>query len=161
VTIVGPAGVGKTTVAVAAAQELAARYPDGVCFVDLAAINDPQLVCPAIASSLGSGAGFVDLLVGIVEALRTRDVLLILHNCEHVLATGALVADHIHLALPQVGIIATSREPFHTKTENVYRLAPLRCPDGDVRVDRRQAMSYSAVELFVTRAQELAGYALN
>jgi predicted ATPase/DNA-binding winged helix-turn-helix (wHTH) protein len=161
VTIVGPAGVGKTTVAIAAARELAGRFPDGVCFVDLAAINDPQLVCPAIASSLGSGAGFVDLLVGIVEALRTRDVLLILDNCEHVLATAALVADHIHLALPQVGIIATSREPFRTRTENVYRLAPLRCPDGDVRVDRRQAMSYSAVELFVTRAQELAGYTLS
>ena len=67
VTVVGPAGVGKTTVAVTAARRLAERSATAICFVDLAAISDPQLVCAAIASSLGSGANFVDLLVGIVE----------------------------------------------------------------------------------------------
>lgn len=161
VTIVGPAGVGKTTVALATAGLLATRYSDGTCFVDLAAINDPQLVCAAIASSLGSGAGLVDLLVGIVEALRSRDTILILDNCEHVLTTAALVAEHIHLALPHIGIIATSREPLRARDETVYRLAPLRCPEGDERIDRRQAMAYSAVELFVTRAHEATGYALS
>jgi len=161
VTIVGPAGVGKTSLAVATARELGERYGDGVCFVDLAAINDPQLVCAAIASALGSGAGLVDLLVGIVEALRSRDMLLILDNCEHVLAATALVAEHIHLALPDVGIIATSREPLHSKTENVYRLPPLRCPADDLRLDGRQAMAFPAVELFVTRAQEATGFGLS
>ena len=161
VTIVGPAGVGKTSLALAAARDVAERFDGGVCFVDLAAINDPQLVCAAIASALGSGAGLVDLLVGIVEALRSRAMLLILDNCEHVLAAAALVAEHIHLALPDVGIIATSREPFRSKTENVYRLSPLRCPADDLRLDGRQAMAFPAVELFVTRAQEAAGYGLS
>lgn len=161
VTIVGPAGVGKTSLAVAAARELAERFRDGICFVDLAAINDPQLVCAAIASALGSGAGLVDLLVGIVEALRSKDMLLILDNCEHVLTTAALVAEHVHLALPDVGVIATSREPFRSKTENVYRLSPLRCPSDDMRLDGRQAMAFSAIELFVTRAQETTGYGLS
>jgi len=161
VTIVGPAGVGKTSLAITAARELGERFGDGVCFVDLAAINDPQLVCAAIASALGSGTGLVDLLVGIVEALRAKDKLLILDNCEHVLATAALVAEHIHQALPDIGIIATSREPLRSKTENVYRLSPLRCPEDDVRLDGRRAMAFPAVELFVTRAQEAAGYGLS
>jgi len=161
VTIVGPAGVGKTTVAVAAARQLAERFGDGACFVDLAAINDPRLVCAAIASSLGSGAGLVDLLAGIVESLRTKNKLLILDNCEHVLAAAALVAQHIHSAVVNVGIIATSREPLGCQAENTYRLSPLRCPAGDVRIDGTEAMTFSAIELFVARALEAAGYRLS
>ena len=126
VTIVGPAGVGKTTVAVAAARRLAKRFGDGACFVDLAAINDPRLVCAAIASSLGSGAGLVDLLVGIVESLRSTNKLLILDNCEHVLTATALVAEHIHFALPHIGIIATSREPFSSLRRQKHPPMPRR-----------------------------------
>lgn len=161
VTIVGPAGVGKTTIAVAAARQLAERFEDGACFVDLAAINDPQLVCAAIASSLGSGSGLVDLLAGIVESLRTTNRLLILDNCEHVLSATAVVAEHIHFVLPHIGIIATSREPFSCPAESIYRLAPLRCPSNDMRVDGPQAMAFPAIELFVAQAQEVAGYHLS
>jgi predicted ATPase/DNA-binding winged helix-turn-helix (wHTH) protein len=161
VTIVGPAGVGKTTVAVAAARKLAERFGDGACFVDLAAINDSRLVCAAIAASLGSGAGLVDLLAGIVESLRTTNKLLILDNCEHVLSAAGLVAQHIHSALPHIGIIATSREPFGCQAENIYRLSPLRCPAGDMRIDGGEAMAFPAVELFVTRALEATGYRLS
>ncbi len=160
VTVVGPAGVGKTTVAVTAARQLVASYSDGFCFVDLAAISDPQLVCAAIASSLGSNANFVDLLAGIVESLRDSNKLIILDNCEHVLTSAALVAEHIHFALPQVGIIATSREPLRFRAESVYRLPPLRCPASDMKVDGRQVMTFSAAELFVARARETADYRL-
>ena len=161
VTVVGPAGVGKTTVAVAAARELAERFEDGTCFVDLAAIDDPQLVCAAIASALGSGLALVDLFVGIVESLRLSSKLLILDNCEHVLAAAALVAERIRSALPHIGIIATSREPLRSRAESVYRLPPLRSPAGDMRIDGRQAMTFSAVELFVARARDAADYVLN
>lgn len=161
VTIVGPAGVGKTTVAVAAARRLAEFFPQGACFVDLAAINDPQLVCAAIASSLGLSTGLADLLVGIVAALRSANQLLILDNCEHVLSATASVAAHIRECVPQVGIIATSREPLHIPSENVYRLPPLQCPPQDMPVDGTQAMAFPAVALFVTRAQDMTGYRLS
>jgi predicted ATPase/DNA-binding winged helix-turn-helix (wHTH) protein len=160
VTIVGPAGVGKTTVAVAAARQLAERLPHGACFVDLAAINDPQLVCAAVASALGLSAGLADLLVGIVAALRSTNRLLILDNCEHVLSTAASLAAHIRESVPQVGIIATSREPLRVLSENVYRLPPLQCPADDMPVDGTQAMAFPAVALFVMRAQETSGYCL-
>jgi predicted ATPase/DNA-binding winged helix-turn-helix (wHTH) protein len=161
VTVVGPAGVGKTTVAVAAARQLADRFVDGTCFVDLAAIDDPQLVCAAIASALGSGSGLVDLFVGIVEALRVSNRLLILDNCEHVLAAAALVAERLRSAVPHIGIIATSREPLRSRAESVYRLPPLRSPASDISVSGQQAMTFSAVELFVARAGEAAGYVLS
>lgn len=160
VSIVGSAGVGKTTVAVAVAGQLADRLPHGACFVDLAAINDPQLVCAAITSSLGLSAGLADLLVGIVAALRSANRLLILDNCEHVLSTAATVAAHIRDSVPQVSIIATSREPLGIRSENVYRLPPLQCPSHDMLVDCTRAMEFPAVALFVTRAHETTGYRL-
>jgi predicted ATPase/DNA-binding winged helix-turn-helix (wHTH) protein len=161
VTVVGPAGVGKTTVAVAAARQLTERLPHGACFVDLAAINDPQMVCATIASALGLGTGLADLLVGIVTALRSADRLLILDNCEHVLSTAASVAAHIRESVPHVGIIATSREPLRIRSETVHRLQPLPCPAPDMPVDSTQAMAFPAVALFVTRAQEASGYRLS
>ncbi|HEY8337089.1 MAG TPA: winged helix-turn-helix domain-containing protein [Tardiphaga sp.] len=161
VTIVGPAGVGKTTVAVAAARQLAERLPHGACFVDLAMINDPQLVCAAIASALGLSTGLADLLVGIVAALRNANRLLILDNCEHVLSTAASVAAHIRESVPHVGIIATSREPLRVRLETVYRLPPLPCPAPDMLVDGTQAMAFPAIALFVTRAQEANGYCMS
>jgi predicted ATPase/DNA-binding winged helix-turn-helix (wHTH) protein len=161
VTIVGPAGVGKTTVAVAAARQLAEGLPHGACFVDLAAINDSQLVCAAIASALGLGTGLADLLVGIVAALRSTNRLLILDNCEHVLSTAATVAEHIRKSVPDVRIIATSREPLRIRLENVYRLQPLQYPDLEMQLDGPHAMTFPAVALFVTRAQQAAGFRLS
>jgi predicted ATPase/DNA-binding winged helix-turn-helix (wHTH) protein len=160
VTIVGPAGVGKTTVAIASARQLTKRFPDGAYFVDLAAINDPQLLLATIASSLGSGDGVVDLLVGITDALRNVEKLIILDNCEHVLPTASLVAEKICSILPGIGIIATSREPLCSKTESVYRLAPLEFPESDVPLGAPEAMTFSAIALFVARAAEATGYQL-
>ena len=161
VTVVGPAGIGKTTVAVAAARQLAERMGRGACFVDLAAINDPRLVCAAIASALGLSTGLADLLVGIVAALHKANRLLILDNCEHVLSTAATVASHIRESVPHVGIIATSREPLRVRLETVYRLPPLLCPPPDMPVDGTQAMAFPAIALFVTRAQEANGYCIS
>lgn len=158
VTIVGPAGVGKTSVALASARQLESRFGDGVCFVDLATIDDPDLVCAAIAASLGSAMDLIDLLAGIIESLRNTSRLLILDNCEHVLPAAALLAERIRLALPAIGILATSRVPFGSPSETIYRLPPLRCPAEDLPVDRAGAMTFSAIELFVARAQRAAGY---
>lgn len=157
-TITGAAGVGKTTVALAAARQVADRYPDGACFVDLAAIGHPQLVATAVAAAIGSGGNLKDVLAGIVEALRGRRKLLILDNCEHVLPAASLVAEHIHAVIPGTAILATSREPLRTRAETVHRLQPLPCPEADEALDGARALAFPAVALFVARAGEAAGY---
>lgn len=157
-TIVGPAGVGKTTLAVRLTQSLLDRFRDGVCFVDLAAIGDPQLVDATIAASLGAGGKWTNMLAGIVETLRDREMLLILDNCEHVLSTASAIAEHLTLALPGLHVIATSREPLRARSESVYRLSPLPFPDEQGGENRVEAMAFPAVELFVKRAHAAYGY---
>jgi predicted ATPase/DNA-binding winged helix-turn-helix (wHTH) protein len=152
-TIVGPAGVGKTTVAVAAAQRIAANFSDGVIFVDLTTLGDLQLVAPAIAFSLGVDGNLVNMLPRLVEAMRDRRILLVLDNCEHVLSAAASIAEHLQLMLPELRIIATSREPLRSRLEAVHRLVPLECPPaGGGDIDAVAAMRFPATELLVTRA---------
>ncbi len=160
-TVVGPAGVGKTTVAVAVAKSLLDDYRDGVCFVDLAVIGDPQLVDVTIAASLGIGGKWANTLAGIVEALRSHEMLLVLDNCEHVISTASAIAEHLTLALPGLHIIATSREPLRSRSENVYRLSPLPYPDERSGENRTDALTFPAVQLFVRRVNEADGYQLN
>ena len=158
VTVVGPAGVGKTTVALATASHLLKRYGDGVCFVDLATIGDPQLVAATIAASLGVSGKWTNVLAGIVETLRDCEMLLVLDNCEHVLSTASAIAEHLRLAVPGIHIIATSREPLRSRSENVYRLSPLPYPDENAGANRKEALAFAAVELFVRTAHEACGY---
>ncbi|WP_172982583.1 winged helix-turn-helix domain-containing protein [Phyllobacterium sp. SYP-B3895] len=160
VTVVGPAGVGKTTVALAAATRILKRYGDGVCFVDLATIGDPQLVDTTIAASLGVSGKWTNVLAGIVETLRDREMLLVLDNCEHVLSTACAIAEHLRLAAPGVHILATSREPLHSRSESVYRLSPLAYPEEEEINNRKDALAFAAVELFVRTAHEACGYQL-
>ncbi|TCL71764.1 winged helix-turn-helix domain-containing protein [Rhizobium sp. BK251] len=157
-TVVGPAGVGKTTVAVAAAKSRLDRYQDGVCFVDLSVIGDPQLVDATIAAALGIGGKWANTLAGIVEAFRSHEMLLVLDNCEHVLSTASAIADHLTLALPGLHIIATSREPLRSRSESVYRLSPLPYPEEHSGGNRTDALAFPAVQLFVRRASEADGY---
>ncbi len=160
-TIVGPAGVGKTTVAMAAARQAAEHYPDGVSFIDFAAIGDPQLLTTAIASGIGLSGNLKDLLVGIVDALRGRRKLLIFDNCEHVLKAASVVAEHIHAAVPDIAILVTSREPFRSRAETIYRLPPLSCPAEDEGIDHDEAMTFPAVALFAARAGEVTGFRMS
>ncbi|MDR6289553.1 putative ATPase/DNA-binding winged helix-turn-helix (wHTH) protein [Inquilinus ginsengisoli] len=159
-TIAGPAGVGKTSIAIATARQIDERLKDGVCFIDLATIEDPQLVAPAVAIAAGLDSNLVNVLAGLVEALRNRDMLLVLDNCEHVLSAAAAVADHLNHALPKLLVVATSREPLRCRWESVYRLAPLACPAEENEADTAAAMSFPAVELLVRRAG-IHGYRLN
>lgn len=160
-TVVGQAGVGKTTVAVAVAKSLLDHYREGVCFVDLAVIGDPQLVDVTIAAALGIGGKWSNTLAGIVEALRGHEMLLVLDNCEHVLSTASAIAEHLTLALSGLHIIATSREPLRSRSESVYRLSPLAYPDERSGKDRTAALTFPAVQLFVQRANEAYGYQLD
>lgn len=159
-TVVGPAGVGKTTVAIALAKRVLDGYRDGVCFVDLTIVGDPQLVDATIAAALGIGGKWTNTLAGIVESLRDRHMLVLLDNCEHVLSTASAIAEHLTLALPDIRILATSREPLRSRLEDVCRLSPLPYPGEHRGHDWADAIAFPAVDLFVKRARA-SGYQFN
>ena len=161
VTIVGAGGVGKTTVALAAAARLAGRRGAVPCFVDLSAIDDPQLVAHAIAGALGVRVDLNDLLGGIGDHLLSAPRLLILDNCEHLTAAVAAAADHLAADLDRAALLATSREPLRARQEHVHRLPPLACPGITAPITAAEALGYPAIALFAARAGERAGFSLH
>ena len=131
-TLIGPGGVGKTRLALAAAEQVAERFPDGVWFVDLAPLADPALVVPTIARVVGcpsSGAGSLAALTTFLEA---RSVLLVVDNLEHLLAAAADL-DALLAGVPKLTVLATSREPLHLRREQVVEVHPCRCPAPSMR----------------------------
>lgn len=158
VTIVGPGGSGKTTVALAVAHAMSDGYRDGTFFVDLSTVGDPQYVMPAIAMALGDQFRMDDMLSGVLAALRDRQLLLVLDNCEHLAAAVATAIGHVLLGAPEVSILATSREPLRTRTEKTYRLPTLGVPDDSSSLLASQALEFPAVALFVARASQKSGY---
>ena len=151
VTIAGPGGIGKTTLALALARECARGYERGFVFVDLAPITHGSLVAATLASALDLATTPQEPLVSLVQSLADSDVLLVLDNCEHVIdAAASLVAGL--LAGTRVGILTTSREPLDVDGEWTYRLDPLGLPPSNDVLDRDHAMRFAAVELFVERA---------
>ncbi|MBR0842815.1 winged helix-turn-helix domain-containing protein [Bradyrhizobium liaoningense] len=152
VTIVGPGGVGKTAVAVAIAHDLLETFSDAAHFVDLAALSDPDLVITSILLMLGLPAQTDDPMPALRAHLRDKRMLLILDNCEHVVAAAAPLAAEIFHAAPHVHILATSREALRVEGEQVYRLAPLAVPPDSARLKATAAQTYPALQLFLERA---------
>jgi predicted ATPase/DNA-binding SARP family transcriptional activator len=148
VTIVGAGGCGKTTLAVATAEQVAKDFPDGVWLVDLSSVPDAEGVGPAAASALGLAG---DGLSGAADTLRAftraRRMLLILDNCEHVLDAVAELVEDLQAAGTKLVVLATSREPLEVQGEELVELAPL--PVGDTT-------SSPAGELFLERLAEAA-----
>jgi predicted ATPase/DNA-binding winged helix-turn-helix (wHTH) protein len=152
VTVAGPGGIGKTTVALAAAEGLAAAYPDGAVFVDLAPVGDPSLVPGALASALGLAIRSEDRVPGLVAFLRDKAMLVVLDGCEHVVEAAAALAEAILKGAPGLGVLATSREPLRAEGEWVQRLPPLGLPPASAALTAAEAQQFPAVELFVERA---------
>ncbi|MET4088437.1 winged helix-turn-helix domain-containing protein [Bradyrhizobium sp. S3.5.5] len=152
VTIVGPGGVGKTAVAVAIAHDLLETFSDAAHFVDLAALSDPDLVITSILLMLGLPAQTDDPLPALLAHLGDKRMLLILDNCEHVIAAAAPLAAEIFHAAPHVHILATSREALRVEGEQVYRLAPLAVPPDNPGLTAAAAQTYPALQLFLERA---------
>jgi predicted ATPase/DNA-binding winged helix-turn-helix (wHTH) protein len=152
VTIAGPGGIGKTTVAVSVAHELLPKFAGAVHFLDLGPLNDPVLVPSAVASTLGLLVQSTDPTPGLIAFLRDKRMLLILDSCEHVIDTAAALAERIFEDAPQVHILATSRESLRVEGEHVLRLAPLSSPPDDAGLTAAQALDFPAVQLFVERA---------
>ncbi|WP_063686551.1 ATP-binding protein [Bradyrhizobium stylosanthis] len=152
VTIAGPGGVGKTAVAVAIAHDLLETFSDAAHFVDLAALSDPELVITSILLMLGLPAQADDPLPALLAHIRDKRMLLILDNCEHVIAAVAPLAAAIFHAAPHVHILATSREALRVEGEQVYRLAPLAVPPDNAALTATAAQTYPALQLFIERA---------
>lgn len=168
VTVVGAGGIGKTTVALAAAERLSGHHAAPACFVDLSAVDDPQLVVPAIAAALGVRLDLDDLLAGIAGHLRAASRLLILDNCEHLSAAVAAAAEALVSGPgpglgPGIGrstLLATSREPLRARQEQVCRLSPLACPDIAAERSSDEALRHAAVALFVARVPARLAFSL-
>ena len=149
-TLTGPGGVGKTRLALAAADETADRFPDGAAFVDLTPIVDPTLVIPAIARCFGvREAGDRPVAERLADALRERRLLLVLDNFEQVVEAAPMLAALL-AACPRLTALATSREPLRLSGEQVVSVGPLALPGADA--DAGSIARAEAVALFVARA---------
>lgn len=152
VTIVGSGGVGKTTVAIRTGQDLLDDFDGAVVFVDFSMLTDPALVPSAIASMLGLSVRSADPVPSLVAYLRERRMLLILDNCEHVIAAAASLAGRIFQAAPRIHILATSREALRVQREHIHLLDPLATPPDQPGLAARDILLYPATRLFVDRA---------
>ncbi|CAO3401698.1 ATP-binding protein [Azospirillum palustre] len=152
VTITGVGGIGKTSVAIEVAQLSASSHRDGVHFVDLSTLSDPTLVCATITQVMKLPGGGKGALEGFLTAVKGRDALLILDNCEHLIEEVAVVVEGILTTARDVDILVTSREILRAQGEWVYRLPPLSVPPGQEHsLTAEQALTYPAVELFIER----------
>lgn len=152
VTIVGPGGIGKTTVEIAVAASLASAYSDGVQFFDLAPLADGHLLTSMVASSLGITATSGNHLQELIVHLREKRMLMILDSCEHVLEEAAVLAEAIFQRAAGVHVLASSREPLRAQGEQVRHLLPLPTAPVSADITAREALAFSAVELFIERA---------
>lgn len=153
IAVVGPAGMGKTTVALAAARQIAPEFDHHAVFINLAPLNDTRLVIDTVISALGVGALASDPLRGLLAYLRERRLLIVLDNCEHVIGAAAQLAEALLTGAPGVHLLVTSREPLRIQGEWVQRLDALKVPPTLERLSVQDLMRYSAVELFVERVR--------
>jgi non-specific serine/threonine protein kinase len=153
VTLTGPGGTGKTSLAIRAATHQVDRFRDGVFFVDLSAAIDSDSVLVAMARVLRLGEVIdLPLMDELVDGLRGRQTLLVLDNFEQV-TEAAPIATRLLSECPKVRLLVTSREPLHVRAEEVYQVPPLGLPPDGGRVAAAEVASYEAVELFVERAR--------
>jgi predicted ATPase len=149
--LTGPGGVGKTRLAIAAAERVAGAFPDGVVFVDLAPLRDPSLVLAAIAQGVAiDERDTVPLQARLTAALVHKRVLLVLDNMEHLLAARDEALTLLK-ACPRLVVLATSRVALHVRGEREYRVAPLELPDAAASTE--ELARSPAVALFLDRTR--------
>jgi len=150
VTIAGPGGIGKTTVALAVAHALLADFDGWVRLVDLSVVSDPNLVATAVAIALDAPA-HSDPVSSAINVLNGKRALLILDNCEHVIDPVSAIVERIFSGAPGASLLVTSREHLNVEGERIYRLPPLDYPLSDVGLTASAALNFSSIALFVER----------
>jgi predicted ATPase/tetratricopeptide (TPR) repeat protein len=152
VTLTGTSGTGKSRLGIQIALEMQDHFADGVYLVELESINNPDRVIPAIANTLAvkEVAGGQPLIETLINFLRTKQVLLLLDNFEHILAAAPKIAELLE-ACPQTKILVTSRAPLHLRPEREFPVSSLAIPPEEL--DPQLLIQYASVELFVQRAQ--------
>jgi predicted ATPase/DNA-binding CsgD family transcriptional regulator len=149
-TLTGPAGVGKTRLALELVRRAAKANPDRVLWVDLGPLSSPELVAAAVGNAAGiaeRGGNLLDLLA---DRLRGRPALILLDNCEHLVEGCAMVVDQLLRGCPDLRVLATSRELLRVDGELGWSVAPLALPESEVGLDELSGME--AIALFVDRA---------
>jgi predicted ATPase/DNA-binding CsgD family transcriptional regulator len=164
-TLCGPGGIGKTRLAMRLGWQLADEFADGVWLVELAATSDPALAARQVATALGiSEEPGRPLAATLGDALRGRQLLLILDTCEHIVDAIADLVHDLIAGCPQLRVVATSREPLRVRGETVWRVQPLSLPTGPWARQHRaegDAGADEAVRLFADRAGAVRpGFAL-
>lgn len=154
ITLTGPGGSGKTRLAIESALHLVSEFPDGVWWVELAPLADESLVPQQIAKALGvQEQPNVSILETLRENLYTKQLLLVLDNCEHVIDACAQLVNHLINESPNLVILATSREGLNIVGEQLYPVAPLAVPRAHEFSLAQRALEFTAVRLFVERAR--------
>jgi predicted ATPase/DNA-binding winged helix-turn-helix (wHTH) protein len=159
VTLLGPGGIGKTTVALAVGRAAAAeKFGGEVHFVDLECLTDPRHVAGTVATSLGVALKSKDPCLELVNLVRSRKLLIILDSCEHVIEAVASLAEQLYRQAEEIHVLTTSRESLNVEGEHCYRVPPLDCPPEGSEQTANAVLRYPSAQLFVRRVAARAGY---
>jgi predicted ATPase/DNA-binding winged helix-turn-helix (wHTH) protein len=157
VTLLGPGGIGKTTIASAAGCAAAEEFGGEVYFVDLENLTDPRHVAGAVAASLGLALKSKDPGLELVDLVRSRKLLIILDSCEHVIEAVASLVELLYRQTEEIHVLTTSRELLKVVGEHCYRVLPLDCPPDGSAQTANAVLRYPATQLFVQRVAARAG----
>lgn len=154
VTLIGPPGIGKTRLSIEAARAGLTDFPDGVFFVALAPLDDPNLIAPALVQALGYvGTKNISTTEQLKEGIGDKILLIVLDNCEHLIEDVSSLASGLLSACSRLKILTTSREALHVPGEWLYSVPTLGMPKEDSAVDMETLSKFPALTLFAERAR--------
>jgi predicted ATPase/DNA-binding winged helix-turn-helix (wHTH) protein len=157
VTLLGPGGIGKTTIALAVGRAAVEEFGGEVYLVDLESLTDPRHVAGAVATSLGLALKSKDRDLELVDHVGSRKLLIILDSCEHVIEAVALLAEQLYQGSEQVHLLTTSRELLKVGGEHCWRVLPLDFPPDGSEQTANAVLRYPAVQLLARRVAARAG----
>jgi predicted ATPase/DNA-binding SARP family transcriptional activator len=152
-TLTGPGGVGKTRLAIRTASDSIQKFPDGVFWVDLAGLSDANLIPQEIARSLKvRELPMEPMIETLANFLVSRDVLIVLDACEHIIEAAAKCAEQLLAACPKLRILASSRERLGIFSETVWHVPSLPLPELKQNPSLKEIQGFASIQLFITRA---------